>query len=134
MIKHVSRMFCLSLTFYLVALSVPGFDLAGPMPLLTAGILGVSLWAYYELAGMALRRYYGIVKGTCPMPRIMKILFVWFLLLSVVFFFAAASSVVGLVTMTAFYWGLLASVLHYLLGTAVSGVMDRLILPKLGIE
>lgn len=134
MVKHISRIVCLSLTFYLVALVVPGFDLTGPSPLLSAGILGVSLWGCYELAGMALRRYYGIVKGTCPMPRVMKIMMIWFLVLTVAFFFAAASSIIGLVTMTAFYWGLLASVAHYILGIALSGVMDRLILPLFGIE
>ncbi len=132
MINHISRIICLSLTFYLVALVVPGFDLGGPTPLLTAGILGASLWGCYELVGIAFRRYFGIVKGSCPMPRVMKIGFVLFLIVTVAFF--AASSIVGLVTMTAFYWGLLAAVAHYILGTAVSGVMDRLILPKFGIE
>jgi len=127
MIKNISRIIALSIAVFATALIAPGFDLGSSM-LVNAGLMGVGLWGVYEVARMSLRKYYGLVDdSSCPLPRVLNIMGAWFIALTVAWVFVA--SALSLAVITAFYWGVLAGLLLFVLGVAICFVNDRMLMP-----
>lgn len=126
MIKHISRFISLSLAVYVTALIAPGFDL-GSAAIGNAGFMGLLLWGAYEIARRALRAYYGIQGDSCPLPRVQKIMGLWFIAVTVLVVFIAAA--LSLAVITAFYWGVLAGLLLFALGVIFCYVVDMKLMP-----
>lgn len=127
MIKNISRIISLSLAVYVTSLIAPGFHLSGAT-LINAGATGLLLWGVYEGARMVLRSYYGLADdSSCPLPRVQNIMSAWFIALTVAVVFVAAA--LSLAVITAFYWGVLAGLLLFVLGVGTCYVNDRMVLP-----
>ncbi len=127
MIKYIGRIISLSIAVFATALIVPGFDLGASM-LVNSGLIGFGLWGVYEVARKLLRTYYGLADdSSCPLPRVQNIMGAWFIALTVAWVFVAAA--LSLAVITAFYWGVLAGLLLFVLGVVTCYVNDRMVLP-----
>lgn len=127
MIKNVSRIISLSVAVFFTALIAPGFDL-GASALTNAGLIGLALWCVYEAARVGLRKYYGLSDdSSCPLPRVQNIMTSWFVALTVSVVFVAGA--LSLAVISAFYWGIIAGLLLFVLGVAACFVNDRMVLP-----
>lgn len=107
-----------------VPLILPGASFTGSF--FSGLVLGGGLWLSYLISSQGLKKAFGIGKGACPHPSLMKYFLGTQVLVTVAYLALAGMVIVTPFTVTGVFSLLIASVLT-LVGATVSNIIERVL-------